>query len=143
MSLIAFQAVSAIPAGWLLIIDPSGEKLGLPIRFLNQSPFDNFLIPGLFLFFILGVVPLIILYGLITKREFKFFQKINIYKNYHWSWTFSYYLGLVLIVWINMQLYFKIGFSMLHFLYSMLGIFIIFITHLPATKNDFLTKNSS
>tara|TARA_R110002096_G_scaffold323145_1_gene517271 strand:- start:1792 stop:2247 length:456 start_codon:yes stop_codon:yes gene_type:complete len=137
MFLIAFQVISAVPAGWILVSDPSGEKLGLPRILLNQSPFDNFLIPGLFLFFILGLVPLLILYGLITKKGLKFFQKINIYKNYHWSWTLSYYFGLVLIVWINMQLYFRIEFDLLHLTYSMLGIFIVFITHLPATKDYF------
>ena len=69
MFLIAFQVISAVPAGWALISDPSGSKLGLPKILLNQSPFENFMIPGLFLFFILGLVPLIILYGLITKKE--------------------------------------------------------------------------
>ena len=139
--LVAFQVISAVPAGWILISDPSGEKLGLPIRLLNQSPFDNFLIPGLFLFFILGIVPLLILYGLIIKKELKFFQKLNIYKNYHWSWTFSYYLGLVLILWINMQLYFGVEFGLLHLIYSMLGLLIIIITHLPSTKQNYNIKN--
>ncbi|GAA4941095.1 hypothetical protein GCM10023314_12550 [Algibacter agarivorans] len=138
--LIAFQVISAVPAGWALISDPSGETLGLPIILLNQAPFDNFLIPGLFLFFILGLIPLLILYGLITKKELKFFQKINIYKNHHWSWTFSYYFGLVLIVWINMQLYFRIGFDILHLIYSMLGICIVFTSHLPATKAYYRTN---
>jgi len=137
--LIAFQVISAIPAGLMLIIDPSGENLGLPIILLNQSPFDNFLIPGLFLFFILGLVPLLILYGLITKKELKFFQKINIHKNYHWSWAFSYYFGLILVMWINMQLFFKIEFGLLHLVYSMLGILIVLVSHLPASKIDFLT----
>ena len=139
--LVAFQVISAVPAGWILISDPSGEKLGLPIRLLNQSPFDNFLIPGLFLFFILGIVPLLILYGLIIKKELKFFQKLNIYKNYHWSWTFSYYLGLVLILWINMQLYLGVEFGLLHLIYSMLGLLIIIITHLPSTKQNYNIKN--
>lgn len=132
--LIAFQIISAVPAGWALISDPSGSKLGLPKILLNQSPFDNFMIPGLFLFFILGLVPLIILYGLITKKEFKYFQKINIHKDHHWSWAFSYYFGLVLIVWINMQLYFRIEYDLLHLIYSMLGICIVFMSQLPDTK---------
>jgi len=141
MILIAFQVISAVPAGWLLISDPSGEKLGLPITLLNDSPFDNFLFPGLFLFVFLGLIPLLILYGLITKKEFRFFQKINIFKNYLWSWTFSYYFGFVLVVWINMQLYFRIEFGLLHLIYSMLGLLIIFITNLPSIKKNYKIKN--
>jgi len=143
MFLIAFQVISAVPAGWALISDPSGTKLGLPRILLNQSPFNNFLIPGLFLFFILGLLPLFILYGLITKKQYIFFQRLNIYKNYHWSRTYSYYFGLELVLWINMQLYFRIEFDLLHLIYSTLGLLIIFISHLPATKRDYLMTKSS
>jgi hypothetical protein len=74
MFLIAFQVISAIPSGCALISDPSGEKLGLPRVLLNQSPFNDFLIPSLFLFFILGLLPLLLLYRLITKKQIVFFK---------------------------------------------------------------------
>lgn len=137
MLLILFQVISAIPSGGLLIIDPSGEKLGLPIEMIQYSPFSDFLIPGLFLFFILGVFPILVLYGLVRKSKLPILEKINFYKNYHWSWTFSYYVGLLLVLWINMQLFFIRDFDILHFIYSMLGLLIIIITHLPNTKNDY------
>jgi len=132
--LVFFQAISAIPAGFSLIFDPSGNNLGLPIEMLKHSPFSNYLIPGLFLFIVLGIFPMITFYGLIKKNKFKLAKKINLYKEYHWSWTFSHYLGLLLILWINMQLFFIREFSMLHFIYAMLGVLIIVITHLPSTK---------
>ena len=135
--LIFFQAISAIPAGLSLIFDPSGNNLNLPIKLLKGSPFPNFLIPGLFLFFVLGIFPIITLYGLIKKNKFKLGEKINLYKKYHWSLTFSYYLGLLLILWINMQQFFIREFSMLHFIYAMLGILILLITNLPNTKKDY------
>jgi len=43
--LVFFQAVSAIPAGFSLIFDPSGKSIGLPIEMLEPSPFPNFFIP--------------------------------------------------------------------------------------------------
>ncbi len=55
----------------------------------------------------------------------------------HWSWTFSYYLGLLLVLWINMQLFFLKEFSIFHFAYSMLGVLIIVVTHLPSRKKDY------
>ncbi len=137
MLLILFQVISAVPSGLLLIIDPSGEILGLPIGMLQYSPFFDFLIPGLFLFFVLGVFPTLVLYGLVRKSKSSILEKINFDKNYHWSWTFSYYVGLLLVLWINMQLFFIRDFDILHFIYSMLGILIIIITHLPNTKNDY------
>ena len=137
MFLLLFQAVSAIPSGLLMVFDPSGKTLGVPIEMLQESPFNNFLIPALFLLIILGIFPAIIVFALIKKTKSLLAEKINLHKNYHWSWTFSYYVGLLLVLWINMQQFFIKSYSVLHFVYSMLGVVIIFIAHLPATRNDY------
>lgn len=135
--LVLFQFVGAIPSGFSMIIDPSGGGMGIPLYLLEQSPFSNYLIPGLFLFIVLGLFPALAFYGLIKKPKIKWLEKLNPYKEYHWAWAFSYYIGIILVLWINSQLIFKIGFDVLHFLYSVLGICIIVFTHLPSTKKDY------
>ncbi len=135
--LVFIQMISALPAGWSLVTDPTGVSLGIPLDVLQQTPFSNFMWPGLFLFIFLGLFPALIFYGMVKRPLFKALEKLNLYKDYHWSWTFSYYLGVILILWINMQLFFIREFFILQFVYSMLGILIIFITHLPSTKRDF------
>lgn len=135
--LILFQFVGAIPSGFSMIIDPSGHSIGIPIYLLERSPFPNFLIPGLFLFIVLGLFPALTFYGLIKKPKIKCLEKLNLYREYHWAWTFSYYVGIILVLWINSQLIFKIEFDVLHFLYSVLGICIIVFTHFPSTKKDY------
>ena len=136
--LMLFQALSAIPTGFCMTMDPSGAGIGLPNYLLEQSPFSNFLIPGLFLGIVLGVFPVIILYGLITRKDFWKLNRINLYKKHHWALGYSYYLGILLIVWINMQLYFGIGFHILHFVYSILGLLIIVFSQLPGVKRYYL-----
>ena len=136
-----FQIISAVPAGWSLISDPSGCNLGFSTEMLKNSPFHDFLIPGLFLFIVLGIFPIIIFFVLIKKTKFNLADKINLYKKYHWSWTFSYYLGILLVLWINMQLIFLKEFSIIHFVYSMIGVLIILITLLPSTKEYY--RNTS
>ena len=135
--LVFIQMISALPAGWSLVTDPTGVGLGIPLDILQQTPFSNFMWPGLFLFIFLGLFPALIFYGMVKRPIFKVLEKLNLYKDYHWSWTYSYYLGVILILWINMQLFFIREFFILQFVYSMLGILIIFITHLPSTKRDF------
>ncbi len=101
---------------------------------LKNPPFHDFLIPGLFVFIVLGIFPIIIFFVLIKKTKFNLADKINLYKKYHWSWTFSYYLGILLVLWINMQLIFLKEFSIIHCVYSMICGLIILITLLPSTK---------
>ncbi len=136
--LMFFQAFSAIPTGFSMIMDPSGAAIGLPNYLLEQSPFSSFLIPGLFLGVILGLFPVVILYGLITRKDFWKLNRINCYKKHHWALGCSYYLGILLILWINMQLYFGIGFHILHFVYSSLGLLIIVFSQLPGIKRYYL-----
>ncbi|MEX1138196.1 MAG: hypothetical protein WEB33_07885 [Bacteroidota bacterium] len=54
MTLLAFIGVSACFGGGLLIADPSGRLLALPASLLETSPFENYLIPGIVLFVLLG-----------------------------------------------------------------------------------------
>lgn len=55
----AFVAIGAIPAGFSMMIKPDGTGLGMTIDFLHNSPFQNFLIPGLFLFIVNGIFNLV------------------------------------------------------------------------------------
>ncbi len=132
--LVLFQALGAIPSGCSMIVDPTGRLMGLPITVLEQSPFSNFLIPGLFLGIVLGLFPLVVAYGLITKKEFPILQRINLHKKYHWALSGSFYLGIVLVLWIGVQLYFGMGFHILHFVYATLGVLIIVFSQLPDSK---------
>ncbi len=136
--LVLFQAVSAIPSGFSMILDPKGELLGLPIQMLERAPFSDFLIPGIFLTVVLGLFPVVIIYGLITRRNPEVLQRINPYNHHHWAHTYAYYLGIILILWINMQLLFGLGFHIYHFIYSCLGVLIVIFSQLPGVRNYYL-----
>ncbi|MGB5270446.1 hypothetical protein [Eudoraea sp.] len=139
--LIFFQAISSIPSGLSLLSDPSGNGIGLSLDVLKNTPFKNFLIPGLFLLVVLGLIPLITLYGLLTRKCLNWARKINWDKKFHWSNAFSFYIGILLILWINMQLYFGIVYNNLHFSYTILGVLIIILSQFPATKRDYTIEN--
>ena len=49
-----FVGIGAILGGGAAILDPI-NPLGVPLDALKYSPFDNFLIPGLILFVIIGI----------------------------------------------------------------------------------------
>ena len=58
---------SAIYGGWMLIIDPSGASLGIPIELLEGSPFKKYFIPGLLLFVVIGIDSLVLMIFTIKK----------------------------------------------------------------------------
>jgi len=54
-SLQAFNGLSGLLGGFGLINDPSGSNLKMQLEWLQQTPFQNFLIPGIVLFLLIGV----------------------------------------------------------------------------------------
>ncbi|MBL7889264.1 MAG: hypothetical protein JNL24_06905 [Bacteroidia bacterium] len=60
--LLLFNAIGALPAGFLFIIDPTGSKMGMTTAQLAHSPFTNFLIPGIVLLMVNGVYSLLTAY---------------------------------------------------------------------------------
>ena len=65
--LLIFLGIGAVYGGGTLVIDPSGELLGLPLSVLNDSPFGDFMIPGLILLLFLGFLSFVIMFMTIKK----------------------------------------------------------------------------
>jgi hypothetical protein len=52
-------SIGAVAGGLVLMIAPRGEIMPLPISALAGSPFDTYFVPGLILFTVLGLSPLV------------------------------------------------------------------------------------
>ena len=91
MGLMLFQGISGLYGGIILVMDPSGDLLQMPISILENSTFENFLVPGLILLTILGTFPIIVLFGLWKRRL--------------WSWKGALAVSFALIIWIGVQIW--------------------------------------
>jgi len=127
-------ASGAIGGGGVLIISPTGELIGLPLSELKNSPFDSFLLPGIILFSVLGLIPLLLIIALLKKPESRLAEKINLFKDMHWSWTFSIYIAFMLIGWIQIQMVFLQSVHWLHTFYMFYAVAIIIIALLPQIR---------
>ena len=65
---LAFLGLGAMEGSAVLIISLSGKFTGMPLSMLTPSPFSNFLIAGIILFFVLGVIPFLVLMALRKKQ---------------------------------------------------------------------------
>ena len=102
-----FIGIGAVPSGITMITDPRGSGLGMPIEILINSPFSDFLIPGIFLLAINGIGSL--LGGIASFQRYRFAGEIAVV------------LGTFLIIWIVAQVWWM-GVHWLHIMYIILGI---------------------
>ena len=109
--LLLFNGVGAIYGGYMLIADPSGMKMQLQLSYLQHSPFENYLIPGVVLFTCNGVMSLIpavfIIFNLPQYPKLIFLQ------------------GWILLGWIIIQVMMIKIVYYLHFLLGGVGLALI------------------
>ncbi len=101
--LLLILSIGAIYGGGSLIISPDGSLLKMDSEWLELIPFPGFLIPGLFLFMLLGIFPLVAIIGLFLRKKNRRFNFLNIYPEKYWGWTFTLYTGIICIIWIIIQ----------------------------------------
>ncbi|WP_246553253.1 hypothetical protein [Paenibacillus tritici] len=134
----AFLSLGAVAGGLALLADPSGDMLGMPASVLERSPFDNFVIPGLLLLAFFGLLPLMVLFGLLKQPQWRWGYRLTPFRSLHASWSFSLYIGFGLIIWILVQTYMMDAVSVIHVLYTSLGLLIQIVTLLPAVQRYFM-----
>lgn len=103
-----FVGIGALFGGTLAITDPTGTLYGAPTDMMKLGPFNSFLIPGLFLFFVLGVGHLIAF--IFVKRR----MKLHVYM--------SGGIGCILMAWILIQCYILQTVNILHIIFFLIGL---------------------
>jgi len=109
----AFTAMGAIPAGILYLMDTSGESMGTSVEMLSGSPLKSYLLPGLFLFLINGVSNLTGAYLSFTRRKYAGYAGLI--------------LGILLSLWIIIQLAWISLTSFLQPLFLIIGLVNIYL----------------
>jgi hypothetical protein len=99
--------LGAVAGGLGLILDPSGSNLGMPLSMLKNTPFSTFLLPGIVLLTVNG-------FGSLAGAAATF-------KRHRRAAEIAMALGLFLVVWIMLQVFWFSGFHWLHWLYLSLG----------------------
>lgn len=101
-----FVGIGAVFGGIGGILNPYGF-MGITTEILKKGPFDTFMVPGIFLFLVIGVGN--ILTGLMMSKDFK-------YQGYM-SGIFS----TILVFWIVIQCFFLQSIAVLHVIYLFIG----------------------
>lgn len=122
-----FLSLTALFGGFNLIRDPTGQSIDLVIpvnlSHLVGTPFTDYLIPGIILLVFLGIYPLAVLYGQLTRKS--------------WAWIASGIMLVILFIWLAVEV-FLIGYlSLLQPAYALLGIGLLVVVSLPTVRAYF------
>ena len=71
---------------------------------LEKTPFTTWTLPGLILFSLLGIYPLVVAYSLWRQPGWRWPDAINPWKNRHWSWAAALSTGIIVLTWIIVQM---------------------------------------
>lgn len=123
----------AVIFGPILMISTDGSLIKMPLSIIDGSPFPNFFIPGLLLFLLNGVYPLCVAYALWRLPAWRWPDAINPFKSMHWSWAGSLASGIILIIWLTVQIIW-VDYAFIHTIYYVWALLVILLTLLPATR---------
>lgn len=118
--LLLLNGVGALYGGSSLIRYPDGSGLGMTVDILKQSPFTNFLIPGIILLIINGIGSVVVLVTIIFNLRKQYFLVIG--------------QGIVLCLWIIVQIMMIRQIIQLHYIMFAIGMLLIVLAYLLRKK---------
>lgn len=138
--LLLFLGLGGLYGGIAMLVDPSGGLLQLN-EMLPLLPVSNYILPGLFLLFVMGLTPLALIYSLLVCPNWKWAVLLSAWSKHHWSWTGTVMLGLVLAAWLTIQ-GFLIGFRwMIQYITAVNGCLVILLAFVPKVRRHYLENN--
>jgi hypothetical protein len=127
VAVLILQAAGGLGGGAALIASPKGGIIRMPLSDLAGSPFHDFLIPGIILFAVLGLGPLLAAWALLREPRIALFEALNPFRRQYWAWTAAGVVGVGLLIWIAVEVAI-IPFSILQPFYAAVGLVIVALT---------------
>lgn len=110
------------------MLDPTGASMNIPLRWLEGSLFQSYLIPGIVLFTVLGLFPLACFVGLL--------------KRWRMAWLGALLIAVALIIWIFVEIL-VIGYQTqppLQAIYGAVGVLLLLLVLLPSVKSGYFLE---
>jgi len=133
-----FLGIGGLYGGIAMLADPAGDLIGLA-HILPELPVSDFTMPGLFLLIVMGIAPLVLIFGLLARPERAWIDRVFLWSGHHWAWTGTLALGVILAIWLIYQA-FVIGFEEpIQYITAADGFLIILLVLLPNVRSYYVS----
>ncbi len=127
-----FLALGGFAGGILMLIDPSGERLGVA-TILPLLPVPNFILPGLFLIVVMGLFPLLLAFALVARPNWVRVNALLQWSKHYWAWTATLILVAIIALWLLYEGW-LIGFFPITYVTAVLGLLILLFALIPGVR---------
>jgi hypothetical protein len=108
---------------------------------LPLLPVSDFILPGLFLLIVMGLVPLLLIYGLLTRPNWTWAQTLSRWSGHHWAWTGTFGLCVTLAIWLIIE-GLMIGFEWaIQYITGIDGLLIMMFLFIPSVRKFYAGKD--
>jgi hypothetical protein len=98
LALIVFS-LGGFYGGVAMLLDPSGNTLSLEAE-LDSLPVSDYVLPGIFLFVVMGAIPLFLAIALSTRMRWAWATNLTAWSQHHWAWTGTVLFTFVVAIWL-------------------------------------------
>jgi hypothetical protein len=128
-----FLAIGGFYGGITMLIDPSGRLLQMT-DILPFLPVSDFVLPGLFLLFVMGLLPLALIYALLARPNWQRLESLFSRMKFYWAWIGTLILVVILAIWLATEGV-LIGFKWaIQYVTAIIGLFILLFALLPSIR---------
>ena len=99
---LGFLALGGLYGGIAMLLDPTGGILQMQ-SVLPYLLVPNYILPGLFLLFVMGLFPLVLIYALLARPHWTRLDALVPQIKHEWAWTATVGLGVLLVGWLVVQ----------------------------------------
>lgn len=117
-TLLILLGIGGISGGLSLMADPSGDLMGLPLVLLESVSLQTYLLPSMFLFVIMGILPLVATVGLLRGQKS--------------AWIVTVGLSILLILWICFQIILWGAPIAIQIFYLVIGVVMLGLCFIPS-----------
>lgn len=134
---LVLEAIPALFGGIGLLSDPYGQPLGMPASWLDGTPFHSFLIPGILLTAVLGLLPLVSAVLLLVRPRWGALAGLERAVGQHGAWMLALASGIGIVVWIVVQVLMLGASHPLQAVIGLMGALILGLALLPEVRRAY------